>query len=335
MVPLQQIRRLSTIVFNKHQFFCKGIQRVFPKANFLPATWYLCKTLATSKVYFKNDKEKSKLLVNQNEAKANKKEKKIAEKKEPEEEDEILILVDPKTKRYRCTYEGCSKSYSNQSNLNHHIKKKHLKHKPHKCNYEGCSESFVYESGLKRHIEEKHTKPYKCDLCDMSFGRQDTLDQHIASQHAEDLKLVECPDCGETFKNPKELETHVKKFHVVTDHQCPHCKMYLSEPTALRRHIDKCLNIRNFICSKCGEAFVQKIALDNHMKYKHSNDRNYICDVEGCGKAFKSKSNLAQHKQTHSEERPHQCPYCEKAYKHFKDLLTHVDTKHSKEDDED
>ena len=155
MVPLQQIRRLSTIVL-KTQLFCKGIQSVFPKSNFLPATWYLCKTLATSKVYFKNDKEKSKLLVNQNEAKANKKEKKITKAKEPEEEDEILILVDPKTKRYKCTYEGCSKSYIRKSDLNYHIKDKHLKIKPYNCHYEGCSKSFVKKSELKRHIDMEH-----------------------------------------------------------------------------------------------------------------------------------------------------------------------------------
>ena len=131
MVPLQQIRRLSSLVL-KTQIFRNGVQSVFPKADFLPVSWYLCKTLVTSNAYFKNDKDEPKSLINQNETKANKREKKITKVKKPEAEDEILILVDPKTKRYRCTYEGCSKSYSNQSNLNHHIKEKHLKLKPHK-----------------------------------------------------------------------------------------------------------------------------------------------------------------------------------------------------------
>jgi len=312
MVPLQQIRRLSTIFLNKPQLFCKGIQSVFPKSNFLPATWYLCKTLVTSNAYFKSDKENPKSLVNQNNTKANKKEKKITKLEEPEEEDDILVLPDLKTKRYKCTYKGCSKSYTNQPNLDRHIKHKHLNFKPHKCHYEDCSESFTYPSELKRHIEEKHIKPYKCDQCDKNFGsqkhldqhisevhlklkpfecdfcgesfaRQETLDKHIASQHTEDLKLVECSECGETFKNPKELETHIKKFHIVTDHQCPHCKMYLASTGSLHHHINKCLNIRNFKCLKCGEAFLRQHHLDAHMEHKHSDKRNYVCKVEGCG----------------------------------------------------
>ena len=32
---------------------------------------------------------------------------------------------------------------------------------------------------------------------------------------------MECLDCSETFKNSKELKTHVKQFHFVTDSQCP------------------------------------------------------------------------------------------------------------------
>ena len=361
MVPLQQIRRLSTIVL-KTQLFCKGIQSVFPKSNFLPATWYLGKTLVTSNAYFKNDKEKSKLLVNHNEAKANKKEKNIAEKKEPEEEDEILILVDPKTKRYKCTYEGCSKSFANQSNLNRHIKDKHLKLNPHKCHYEGCSKSFVFESELKRHINESHLKPFKCDTCDKGFGTQKDLDQHIsevhlklkpfecdvcgecfaqkatldnhkAIKHEEGLKLVPCtwPGCSEKFKNSKELATHFKKFHVVTDHQCHKCKMYCTTKRGLNLHIDKCEDNRNFKCTVCGAAFTRQDVLDAHMKHKHSDERNYVCEVEGCGQAFKSEANLRSHMKSHCDKMPHQCPYCKKAYKRHGSLQTHVFKKHPEE----
>ena len=72
---------------------------------------------------------------------------------------------------------------------------------------------------------------------------------------------MKCPDCSETFKNSKELETHIKQFHFVTDYQCPHCKKYLRS------------------------------------------ERNYVCDFKGCGKAFKTKVDLSNHKKKQSDKK--------------------------------
>ena len=93
----------------------------------------------------------------------------------------------------------------------------------------------------------------------------------------------------------------------------------------------KCLNIRRFKCSECGDAFVQKKVLDDHMKYKHSEERNYVCEVKGCGKAFKSEANLRSHMISHSDEKKYQCPHCEKAYKTNRDRQTHVFKEHPEE----
>jgi len=352
--PAGQLKQLQTLVFKGFQLFNQGSARIKSRSRFLPITWNFGKTLVTSNVYFKSDSNKTKLLVTKDDIK-------ISELDEIEE-DETLILVDPKTKRYKCTYKGCSKSYTNNSNLQRHIKDKHLKLKPHKCHYEDCSKSFVYESELKRHIDMEHLKPFKCDQCEKSFGSQQNLDQHIsdvhlklkpfecnvcgecfanqqnldkhkASQHEEGLKLVPCtwPDCGEKFKNSKELATHVKKFHVVTDYQCSKCKMYLASAGSLHNHINKCEDNRNFKCTEYGEAFVHKKTLDDHMKHKHSDETNYVCKVEGCGQAFKSEAALRGHMKSHSDKKPHQCPYCKNAYKTNQDLQSHVFKKHPEE----
>ena len=353
--PARQLKQLQTLVFKRFQLFNQGNLSIQPRSRFVPVTWNFVKTLVTSNVYFKSDSNKSKSLVNQNEIK-------ISELEECEEEDETLILVDLKTKRYKCKYEGCSKSYTTKGNLDRHIKHKHLNFKPHKCHYEDCSESFTYPSELQRHIEEAHTKPYKCEQCDKRFGRQENLDQHIsdvhlklkpfecdvcgecfaqkatldnhkAIKHEEGLKLVPCtwPDCGEKFKNHNQLQTHVKKFHVATDYQCSKCKMYCTTKRGLNQHINKCFDIRNFKCKECGEAFTRQDVLDDHMKHKHSDERNYVCKVEGCGQAFKSEAALRGHMKTHSNKMPHQCPYCKKTYKTNQGLQTHVFKKHPEE----
>ena len=363
-----KFRPLSILILKNSQIFSQGIQRPNPNFHLPPFTWNLGKTLVTSNSSFKSNDHKSNTLVNQNENKITEKkeneeednsfivgipkknrhqcphcpksytragnltrhindkhsnlkpfvqqasldnhkaskqtenEKKITEKKENEEEDESLIIAITEKKRHPC---------------------------PH------CPKSLSSAWGLTRHIDTVYLglKPYKCDICGKSFGEKGTLDNHIASKHTKGLKLVECPepDCGKTFKNSKELNIHIRKFHTVTDHQCPNCKMYLASAGSLLNHRDKCLNIRKFQCTECGEAFVQKGHLDAHMKHKHSDERNYDCDFEGCGEAFKSEQALRDHKKSHSDKKPHQCPYCKKAYKRFGAMQTHVLYKHPEE----
>ena len=256
------------------------MQRLQLKFNMSPSIWNLGKNILASRQIFKSYIEKPKLRS------LTQIENKIQENKEIVDNVEPLILAQPKTKIYECHYKGCGKSFQTSWNL-------------------------------KRHINEVHLqlRPFKCDVCGDRFKRQFHLDRHKAAKHAEHLKIVKCPYCHETFKNFKELEVHVGQFHRVTDHQCPRCKKYLSTKWSLNRHIDRCLGIKIFKCPECKKAFFLKNELENHMKHNHSNDRNYVCDVEDC------------------EERPHQCPYCEKAYKSLQSLLTHVYSKHPKGDD--
>ena len=79
--------------------------------------------------------------------------------------------------------------------------------------------------------------------------------------------------------------------------------MYCSNQSNLNQHIDKCLNIRNHKCEECGEAFVEERTLNDHLERKHSDERNYVCDFKGCGKAFKTKVDLSNHKKKQSDKK--------------------------------
>lgn len=57
------------------------------------------------------------------------------------------------------------------------------------------------------------------------------------------------------------------------------------------------------ICQHCGKGFVQKTDLKRH-ETTHSNEKNFICIVDGCGKAFSTKKNLSAHKYVHRQSRP-------------------------------
>jgi len=60
--------------------------------------------------------------------------------------------------------------------------------------------------------------------------------------------------------------------------------------------------------------------------------QNFICKLPDCGKIFRYKSEILRHISTHSNFRPHPCPYdgCKKSFKRADALENHVRT-HTKE----
>ena len=76
-----------------------------------------------------------------------------------------------------CKY--CGKVFKNTSNLTVHIRS-HTGEKPYKCDM--CSYSCAQSSKLTRHMKI-HVKTgrgvLRCNICDMPFSVQSTLDKHI------------------------------------------------------------------------------------------------------------------------------------------------------------
>ena len=90
-----------------------------------------------------------------------------------------------KDTRYMCAYPNCGKTYTKSSSL-----------KAPTCSYSNvlsyicrlgeCNgRRFRDRCGFTRHIRAKHTldKPFACNLCDMRFGRKDSLQKHRTRIH--------------------------------------------------------------------------------------------------------------------------------------------------------
>lgn len=82
----------------------------------------------------------------------------------------------------------------------------------------------------------------------------------------------------------------------------------------------------NTICDYdgCGKHFSSRSALNKH-KLRHNLDKAYACDYDGCGKSFTNNTDLIVHKRRHTGERPYICDYegCGKAFVGSKNLAMH------------
>jgi uncharacterized Zn-finger protein len=81
---------------------------------------------------------------------------------------------------------------------------------------------------------------------------------------------------------------------------------------------------RQFVCevAGCGKRFATANVLRVHRR-THTGERPYACKV--CPKAFASHTNLKNHRRTHSGDRPHACehPGCGRRFATYSELFKH------------
>lgn len=178
------------------------------------------------------------------------------------------------SKRFECTYTGCSRTYSTTGNLKSHLKT-HNGNYTFQCTFEGCSKAFVSSYSLKIHVRV-HTgeKPYPCveEGCQKTFN---TLYRLRAHKRLHSGQTFNCgfDDCFKPFTTKSDLRKH-QRIH--TGEKPFHCDQ-----------------------QGCDRAF----ANSHHLKYHirtHTGEKPYSCEKEGCSKAFSSQHSLKSHSNDHS-----------------------------------
>lgn len=77
-------------------------------------------------------------------------------------------------------------------------------------------------------------------------------------------------------------------------------------------------------CATCGKSFRSTRGFDLHMKMHSSLLGTGTCpQCSVCGKHLQTKAHLRRHMKSHSSDKPYVCSFCNRAYKHRKDLGVH------------
>ncbi|KAI0651729.1 hypothetical protein C8Q79DRAFT_897834 [Trametes meyenii] len=307
-------------------------------------------------------------------------------------------------KRYACSFEGCSKTYSKPSRLAEHershtgdrpfmcstcnksyLRETHLQaharthlpgsSKPFACEADGCGKRFWTTQHLRVHAETHlGEKPFKCSEreCNAAFSKHHQLREHISTTHCPPgTKPYRCghPGCSMSFATNQKLTAHTKT-HDAKRYTCVHKSCLLADdgtaryyPTwsALQHHMRTAHPPTCPHASCNGKTFTQQKGLRAHLKIHAQRDReadmddalassgsdherphkrrrggelgrDWVCEVEGCGKDFKSKKALSTHNSiAHLGRRDFVCPHtaCKRAfgYKHL--LQRHLDRLHA------
>ena len=218
--------------------------------------------------------------------------------------DKWIMYSGDKTRRFKCGYEDCGKTYTTKHDLRRHFLS-HIGDSQFRCYSGDCAGTIRYcdKQALARHIHLKHTteRPFECDICNKRF----------------------------TYLH--NLTTHRRKVHSVKDEQ----KQPQNSDSTDKWIIYSGDKTRLFKCGYegCGKIYTTKQALRRHL-ISHIGDSQFRCCYEDCAGALRyyDSQALAWHiRRKHSIEKPFKCNICNKRFMRPDYLKRHKNEFHSTE----
>ncbi|KAJ8708165.1 hypothetical protein PYW08_010531 [Mythimna loreyi] len=131
--------------------------------------------------------------------------------------------------------ELCEYKTWNNTLLECHMNRHHLKIKPYVCHI--CSKDFIGKHLLRKHIETHDMKSVVCMVCLKSFANSTCLKMHLRLHTGE--KPFTCEICGDRFRSSSIMNVHKLKKHSDKTKICPLCSNKFHTIRDLRRHLIK------------------------------------------------------------------------------------------------
>ena len=115
-----------------------------------------------------------------------------------------------------------------------------------------------------------------------------------------------CPKCQTFCQSVKALNGHFKTHHRKV--QCKICGKFFLTPGAAKLH-SYTHQDGQFECTTCKRTFAFKSQLAQH-RYSHTTTRQYKCPEKKCDRSFTHEHDLKKHEKSHSGE-VHYCTRCD------------------------
>lgn len=223
--------------------------------------------------------------------------------------------------------ELCNKSYKTKYYLDLHNVKSHSssEEKPFKC--EKCHRSFPKAFLLRAHLQT-HVQA-ECTICHKLLASAFTLRCHMEIMHGERASLV-CETCGQEFRTKLGLERHILRHQgVVTIErvQCHICSKWVSGRQNLKTHVNIMHSEKNkpVTCNICKHTYPNVRAMASHKRRVHVEEK---FECEFCGKKFKRKIYLKEHRASHTGQILYSCDVCGMTTNSNGNLYSHKKSKH-------
>ena len=142
-----------------------------------------------------------------------------------------------------------------------------VKAKTMKCDI--CEISFTREDNLKRHIKKSHTGPghvndlIKCEFCDALFQEGSAKTKHIIKYHT-----LNCEFCNATFTRRRNKKRHVNNHHMkkkMPKEKCHICQQLFWKQDDLRMHYsnvhprESSFTLRKSAFNRSAQIFTKKV----------------------------------------------------------------------------
>ena len=236
-------------------------------------------------------------------------------------------LIPSRTKRWKCTWDGCTKAFVRQSRLEEHMRT-HTGERPFTCPYDNCSKAYFRESHLKVHVDSSHKtdKDHKCTWkgCDKGFATNQRLRNHLKTHEVrEKYKCTGYEGCSETFRKKETL-----RRHIMTEHEkskpfpCPDidsmngelCAKAFDTAQRLREHQKTHHDPFRFSCAECLRDNASSLAVEPADQQQPLKEAYFATMVE-----------LQLH---NAEVHPPTCSHCSETFGSSRQLSAHLELIH-------